>query len=122
MFAAVASAAAVPLVAIVAAGIFYGLHRGPESSSQRVIAVLVPVWPVLAFFGILVVSAIQSPSDSSAPRISWWLSFAAYVSILILATRRKNSDDRRLISFLVTAVAGVALLMVANMVAWGEWL
>jgi FtsH-binding integral membrane protein len=121
MFEAVASAAAIPLIAIAAAGLFYGFHRGADSSSERVIFILVPVWPVLAFCGVLVVSEIQSPSDSGASRILWWLSLAVYVLILILATRRNSSDDPRMISFLVAAVAGVALLMIASMVAWGDW-
>ena len=121
MLSAIASAAAIPLIAIVAAGIFYCLHRGSESRSQQLLAVLVPVWPVFAFCCVLALYEIQSPPASSAPRFLGWLSFVIYLPILILAYRRKSGDDRRIVSLLVSSVAGVALLMLADILASGDW-
>lgn len=121
MFSALASVAAIPLIAITVAGLLYALHRESDSRPQRVIAVLVPVWPVLAFCGILAVSTIPLPSDSGALRMLWWICLVAYAPILILASRRTGENDRRMASFSVASISGVALLVLASMVAWGDW-
>ena len=121
MLSAIAGVAAVPLIAIAVAGLLYALPRESDSAPQRVIAVLVPVWPVLVFGGILAVSTIQLPSDSGALRILWWICLVAYAPILILASRRNGDTDRRMVSFSVASISGVALLVLASMVAWGDW-
>lgn len=120
MISALTGLVSIPLISIAVAGLLFALHRESDSRAQKLVASLVSVWPVLAICGIVVVSHTQSPSGAS--KILWWVFVIGYALILILAKRSGNSRDRRGFAFWVASASGLALLMIASMVAWGDWL